>query len=80
MVVSVLRTGCMSMFGIIVEAARVDGAYVEGAYLWVDLASIERAEVERLEEWPLVNGMLGRRKVDGRSMPNEELRLELDSK
>ena len=46
-VVSVLRIGCMSMLGMIVEAARVDAAYDDGAYPYMDLASpIDKAEVE----------------------------------
>jgi hypothetical protein len=41
---------------------------------------MDRAEVERLDEWPLVKGILGRRRVGGRSTPKDELRLELPSK
>ena len=44
------------MFGIIVEAARVDAAYVEGAYPYTEFVSTDKAEVERLDECPLVNG------------------------
>lgn len=53
---------------------------MEGAYPYVDLASIDKAEVERLEEWPLLNGMLGRRRVGCLSTPKEELRLDVPSK
>lgn len=70
----------MSIFGIIVEAAKVDAAYVDGAYPYTDFVSIDRAEVERLDEWPFVKGMLGLRRGGTRSTPNDELLLELLSK
>ena len=44
------------------------------------MASIESAEVERLAEWPLVNGALGLRRVGCRSIANEELLRDLESK
>ena len=44
------------------------------------MASIDKAEVERLEEWTLLNGMLGRRSVGCLSTPKEELRLDVPSK
>jgi hypothetical protein len=70
----------MSMFGMIVEAARVDVAYEEGAYPYTDFVSIERAEVDKLAECPLAKGILGRRSVGCLSRPKDPLRLELASK
>jgi hypothetical protein len=43
------------------------------------LLSIERAEVDRLAEWP-AKGILGLRMVGCLSTPNEELRLDVESK
>jgi hypothetical protein len=43
---SVFLTGCISIFGMMVDAAIVEAAYVDGAYPWLDLVSMDMADAE----------------------------------
>jgi len=68
-VVAVFRTGCINKFGIIVDAASVEGANVDGAYWYIDWLSVDKDEVDADCTWWL-KGKLGLRKVGALSRPN----------
>jgi hypothetical protein len=72
-----LRTGCISIPGIIVEAAIVDLAYEDGAYIEVPVrGSVAVVDIDWLVEWPK-KGRLGFRCM---RMPVDSLRFDKESK